>query len=123
MTADLFDKRDLPQGNTMLIEGPLRGGHKVDYDGNVVVMGDVNAGAEIRATGHVIIFGALRGMVHGGAKGDVNAKVLALMLFPTQLRIADHITCHPEGYEEIAGRAPEVARISNGKVVIEQLAM
>ena len=106
----------------MLIEGPLRGGHKVDYDGNVVVMGDVNAGAEIRAAGHVIIFGALRGMVHSGKNGDLSAKVLALTLFPTQLRIADHITCPPEGYETIAGRAPEIARIKDNKVIIEQLA-
>ncbi|MBR5329734.1 MAG: septum site-determining protein MinC [Firmicutes bacterium] len=122
MTADFLTKDNLPQGNTMLIEGPLRSGHKVDYDGNVVVMGDVNAGAEVRASGHVMIFGALRGMVHGGAKGDVNAKVLALMLFPTQLRIADHITCPPEGYEEIAGRGPEIAALRDDKVVIEQLA-
>ena len=123
MTTELWDNTELPKGNTMLIEGPLRGGHKIDYDGTVVVMGDVNAGAEIRASGHVIIFGVLRGMVHGGSKGDVHAKVLALTLFPTQLRIADHITCPPEGYGEIAGRGPEIASISNGKVVIEQLAM
>ena len=121
MTADLWDKSDLPKGNTLLIEGPVRSGHKIDYDGNVVVMGDVNAGAEIRAAGHIIIFGALRGMVHGGAEGDTSAKVLALMLFPTQLRIADHITCPPEGYEEIAGKAPEIAQINDGKVVIEKL--
>lgn len=123
MTADLFNKDNLPQGNTMLIEGPLRSGHKVDYDGNVVVMGDVNAGAEIRAAGHVIIFGALRGMVHSGTKGNRGAKVLALMLFPTQLRIAEHITCPPEGYGEIAGRGPEMAAIRGDKVVIEQLAI
>lgn len=121
MMADLWDKSDLPKGNTLLIEGPLRSGHKIDYDGNVVVMGDVNAGAEIRAAGHIIIFGALRGMVHSGADGNTHAKVLALMLFPTQLRIADHITCPPQGYEEIAGKAPEIARITGGKVVIEQL--
>ena len=116
MMTDLWDKNDLPKGNTVLIEGPLRSGHKIDYDGNVVVMG-----AEVCATGHIIIFGALRGMVHSGAKGDIHAKVLALMLFPTQLRIADHITCPPQGYEEIAGKAPEVAQITGGKVVIEQL--
>lgn len=122
MTADFSHKNNLPQGNTMLVEGPLRGGHKVDYDGNVVIMGDVNAGAEIRATGHIMIFCALRGMVHSGSRGNENAKVLALMLFPTQLRIADHITCPPEGYEEIAGKGPEIATLRDNKVVIEQLA-
>lgn len=122
MTADLLFKDNVSQGNTMLIEGPLRGGHKVDYDGNVVVMGDVNAGAEIRAAGHVIVFGSLRGMVHSGTKGNTDAKVLALMLFPTQLRIADHITCPPDGYAEIAGLGPEMAVLRDNRVVIEQLA-
>lgn len=103
------------------MEGPLRGGHRVEYDGNVVVLGDVNAGAEVRAGGDVIVFGALRGMVHGGAKGNDEAKVAALSLFPTQLRIAEHITCPPQGYTAAPGIHPEVARICDNKVVIEPL--
>ncbi len=123
MTADVWDKEGALTKDTLLIEGPLRGGHKVDYDGNVVVMGDVNAGAEIRASGHIIIFGALRGMVHGGKDGNSGAKILALSLFPTQLRIADHITCPPEGYTAPRERGPEIASIRGNKVIIETLAM
>lgn len=123
MTADLFDGTDLFQGNAIIVEGPLRSGHKIDYDGSIVIMGDVNAGAEIRAAGHVLVFGALRGMVHCGSKGDTSAKVLALMLFPTQLRIADRITCPPQGYGEFAGKGPEIAGIIDNKVVIERFTM
>lgn len=117
MTSLTLDKT-LTDGNTLLIEGPLRSGRRIAYDGNVVVMGDVNAGAEVTAGGHIIIFGALRGMVHGGSNGREDAKVLALSLYPTQLRIAGHITCPPDGYEKMG--MPEIAHIKAGKVVIEQ---
>lgn len=117
MTTTSLDKT-LADGKTMLVEGPLRSGRKIIYDGNVVVMGDVNAGAEVTASGHIIVFGALRGLAHGGSGGREDAKVLALSLFPTQLRIAGHITCPPEGYEKMG--TPEIAHIKVGKVVIEQ---
>ena len=123
MTAEVWHKDESLQRDTMLIEGPLRGGAKIEFDGNVVVMGDVNAGAEIRASGHVIIFGSLRGMVHGGKDGDRGVRVAALSLFPTQLRIADHITCPPEGYTPADHRGPEVASLQGNKVVIETLAI
>ena len=113
-------KQLFSDGDTILIEGPLRSGQCVTFDGNVVVRGDVNAGAEIVASGHLLVFGALRGMVHGGACGMDYASVLALSLLPTQLRIAGHITCPPQGYYEHAGHKPEIARLADGKVVIEE---
>ena len=121
MTAGLFNGTELAQDNAIIVEGPLRSGHKLDYDGSIVILGDVNAGAEVRATGHILVFGALRGMAHCGSAGNTAAKVSALLLFPTQLRIADHITCPPRGYGEIAGRGPEIAGITDNRVVIEQL--
>ena len=111
--ANPIMKQLFSDGDTILIEGPLRSGQCVTFDGNVVVRGDVNAG-------HVLVFGALRGMVHGGACGMESASVLALSLLPTQLRIAGHITCPPQGYYEHAGHKPEIARLADGKVVIEE---
>lgn len=114
---DLVKQSDM--GETLLLDGPIRSGQKISFHGNVVVMGDVNAGAELAAQGNVIVFGALRGTVHSGSAGKEDAVVLALSLLPTQLRIAGHITCPPEGYAEYAGGIPEIARIIEGKVVIE----
>jgi septum site-determining protein MinC len=70
----------------------------------VVVLGDVNPGAEIVAEGNVIVWGRVRGMVHAGAKGDTSARICALELSATQLRIADEVSAtlgpqknpHPE---------------------------
>ena len=65
--ANPIMKQLFSDGDTILIEGPLRSGQCVTFDGNVVVRGDVKAGAEVVASGHVLVFGALRGMDHGGA--------------------------------------------------------
>jgi len=104
---------------TMLIHRTLRSGQKINYDGNVVVIGDVNPGAEIIATGDIAVMGTLRGVVHAGARGDRSAVVTAFRLLPTQLRIADQITRAPdENYPE--PKVPEMALIRDGRVVIEQ---
>ncbi|MGQ9556528.1 MAG: septum site-determining protein MinC [Desulfurispora sp.] len=106
------------EGHTLLIKRTLRSGQRINFDGNVVIVGDVNPGAEVVAAGHVIVMGQLRGVVHAGAAGDENAVVMALKLLPTQLRIAGHIT-RPPDEEKQGGSGPEIASIKNGIVTIE----
>lgn len=105
---------------TALICKHIRSGQKFFCEGNVVILGDVNPGAEIIAGGNVLIMGSLRGMVHAGVFGDETAVVAAYRLNPTQLRIASHITRPPDG-ETILVDCPELARIRSGKVCIEKL--
>jgi septum site-determining protein MinC len=76
---------------TLYHRGTLRGGQALQQLGNIVVVGDVNPGAELVASGDILVFGALRGTAHAGAQGDANARVTALELAPTQLRIATFI--------------------------------
>ncbi|MCD5406892.1 MAG: septum site-determining protein MinC [Desulfotomaculum sp.] len=109
----LFDE------NTILVQRTLRSGQSVSYDGNVVIMGDVNPGAEVIAAGDVIVIGSLRGVVHAGAGGDINAVVVAFKLVPTQLRIVDHITRAPDGAANTNSLKPEIASLKNGVVTIE----
>ena len=84
--------------------------------GPVVVIGDVNPGAEIVSAGDVVVWGRLRGMVHAGANGDENAVVCALDLSPTQLRIAGKIALTPKRRGK---PQPEIARLQDGQVVAE----
>lgn len=105
--------------NTLLVKGPLRCGERVEFDGNVVVQGDVNPGAEIVAGGNVLIFGMLRGFVQSGSEEKEDTVVSALGLVPTQLRLGKYITCPPKDYEKKRGRAPKIAKLSEGKVIIE----
>jgi len=105
---------------TILVKRTLRSGQKIFFPGNVVVLGDVNPGAEVIAGGNVLIMGSMRGMAHAGALGSEDAVVAAFRLNPTQLRIANHITRPPEGHAS-KGKEPEVASIKSGKVIIEDL--
>jgi septum site-determining protein MinC len=91
----------------------LRSGHKVIHPGHIILIGDVNPGAELVAGGNIIVWGRLRGVVHAGAMGDTEAVVCSLDLSPTQLRIADKISVSPPRKGKTR---PEVARLENGQV-------
>ncbi len=106
----------LPEDAAKWVKGPMRSGNKVTFGGNVVVLGDVNPGAEIIAGGSVIIWGRLRGVVHAGAHGDESAVVCALELLPTQLRIAGEIAVSPKKQGKTQ---PEVARLKDGQLTAE----
>jgi len=102
-------------GEALVVERTLRSGQSVRHAGHVVIIGDVNPGAEVVAGGHVIVWGALRGIVHAGAAGDETALICALHLSPTQLRIAGYITRSPE--ERRQRTVPEVAAVCDGQIV------
>lgn len=108
----------LPVEETLFLRRTLRSGQRIDYDGNVVVMGDVNAGAVITCSGDIIVLGSLRGLAHAGAEGNDRSIVMAFRLEPTQLRIAQYISRSPD---EALPRpeGPEVARVRNGVIQIE----
>lgn len=112
---------DMPgYGETLLVCRHLRSGQRIFSPGNLVVLGDINPGADVIAAGNILIMGSLKGMAHAGYLGDESAVIAAFRLYPTQLRIANHITRPPDG-EAVMVREPEMARIRAGKVVIEKL--
>lgn len=102
---------------TLLIQKNLRSGQRLHYQGNLVILGDVNPGAEVSAGGDIIVMGSLRGIAHAGAYGNEKAIILAYRLEPTQLRISDKITRSPE--KNYVASQPELARLSEGQMFIE----
>lgn len=101
-----------------LVRCTLRSGQVIRYPGHLVVIGDVNAGAEVIAGGDIVIWGRLRGTVHAGAAGDDQAVVCALDLAPTQLRIGKHIARPPEGKPR-RKTIPEMAFVQEDRVIVE----
>ena len=99
--------------------GTLRSGQKLSSDGHLIVQGDVNPGAELKAAGNIVVLGTLKGIVHAGATGDRSASVSALVLSPTQIRIADVITRAPD--EQAIPDGPETAYIIQDRIFIESL--
>ncbi|MFM7464628.1 MAG: septum site-determining protein MinC [Cyanobium sp.] len=98
-------------------QGTLRSGEHRQASGSLLVLGDVNPGAQIQAEGHVLVWGKLRGIAHAGCSGDRSAMIVALHLRPLQLRIADQVARGPE--EEPPLGLAEQAHLVNGVIQID----
>ena len=118
--SELLAKEMSPSNLTKFHRGSLRNGQKIEFDGSVVVVGDVNPGAEIKAGGNIIVLGQLKGMAHAGCKGMTEAFVTAIFMAPVQLRIADIITRFPEENKK-GPKPPEYAFVQNGQIFVMAL--
>lgn len=105
----------------LLMKQTLRSGQRVSHKGHLVIIGDVNPGAELVADGDITVWGALRGMAHAGAGGNSSAEIRALKLEPLQLRIANAIARSPDRNKRKSAPAsgPETARVVEGKIRIQ----
>jgi len=111
-------QRDLREiADTLFLRRTVRSGQALHHTSNIIVLGDVNPGAEIVAGGDIVVWGVLRGMVHAGYPDNESACVCALHLTPVQLRIAHLLSRPPEGAD--VQLRPEVAAIRNGRIVVE----
>ena len=101
----------------LFISKTIRSGTRIEYPGNVVIVGDVNPGAEVIAEGNVVVWGRVRGVIHAGAKGNREAFICALDLSANQLRIADEVSAMLKPQKD---PRPEIASINNeGKLQAE----
>ena len=110
-----LDPRD--SDDTLFLRRTIRSGQAIQHASNIVILGDVNPGAEIISGGDVLVWGVLRGMVHAGYPNNESAIVCSLLLAPVQLRIAHLLSRPPDGYQVQA--RPEFASIKSGQIVVE----
>ena len=105
--------------HVLYVRQTLRSGQAVSHKGHLIVIGDVNPGAEVMAEGDITIWGALRGIAHAGIAGNNNAQIRALKFDPIQLRIAHAIARSPDRPRaSMKSNGPETARIVDGIIRI-----
>ena len=116
----------IEEGKTHFFRGTLRSGSKIESDGNVVVLGDVNPSSIIRARGNVIVLGHLNGTVYAGLGGDDRAFIGAIYFNPIQITIG--MKTITDIQDEILDSSRvnkksrfKVARIRNQEIVVEEL--
>lgn len=110
-------KRDVGKSETTFHRGSLRSGQKIEVEGSVVIIGDVNSGAEVVAGDNIAVIGNLRGLAHAGAKGNKDAVIAASTLDVVQIRISNivrEIDREEEGTMEHA-----FVYVDEDKIVIE----
>lgn len=84
-------KKEIAVSETKFYTHPLRSGQRVEFIGSVVILGDVNNGAEVIAGENIIILGTLRGLAHAGARGNKEAIISAGAIETNQIRISNVI--------------------------------
>ena len=83
--------KEVATSETKFHKGSLRSGQKIEFEGSIVIIGDVNAGAEVIAGENIVVLGTLRGLAHAGAKGNKDAIIEASEIDAVKIRIADKI--------------------------------
>jgi septum site-determining protein MinC len=116
--GEAFNPQGASQESKLSIhQGTLRSGDHRHAQGTLLVLGDVNPGAQISAVGHVLVWGRLRGVAHAGRSGDHTARIVALHLHPLQLRIADQVARGPA--EPPPPGLAEKAHLVSGRIQID----
>ena len=105
------------EGKTKFIRKTIRGGQSISYQGNIVIIGDINSGSEIYAAGNVIVLGVIKGKVSAGTNGNTKAVIAAFLLQPEILKIANVIAMSPDDVGKPS--YPELARIKDGSIIVE----
>jgi septum site-determining protein MinC len=110
-------EREIAISETKFHKGSLRSGQKLETEGSLVVIGDVNSGAEVMASDNIVVLGSLRGLAHAGAKGNKQAIIAAGLFDAVQVRIAN-IVKEIDREEEPMHKQAYISVI-NDKIVIE----
>ena len=101
----------------ILYKGTVRSGDRISSDGNLCVIGDVNAGAIVSAKKNIYVWGKLLGIAFAGNSGNKSASISSLYLKPLQLRIADVIAIGPK--DKPKNYYPEIAVVDNQTIIIK----
>lgn len=83
--------KEIKSSETKFQRSSLRSGQKLEFEGSIVILGDINAGAEVIASENIVVLGALRGLAHAGAKGNKQAIIAANKIDCPQIRISNKI--------------------------------
>ncbi len=105
-----------PKGETVIVPRTVRGGGRIESSASVVIIGDVNAGAEVVAEDDIIVLGTLRGLAHAGSSGNDKAFIWAQHILSPQLRIGNALAQAGDGAPSANG--PEMAQLVNGQIVL-----
>lgn len=111
-----FD-REIATSETKFHRGSLRSGQKLETEGSLVIIGDVNSGAEVVASDNIIVLGNLRGLAHAGAKGNKQAIIAAGLLDTVQIRISNIVREIDRDEEPMHKQA--YVYVHDNKIIIE----
>ncbi|MFV8828762.1 septum site-determining protein MinC [Alkalihalobacterium sp. APHAB7] len=115
-------ERMAEEKQTVMVSKIVRSGQVFKVNGDLLLIGDVNPGGTVVASGNIFVMGALRGMAHAGSEGDETAVIAASVMAPSQLKISEHMRQEPNRNEQV-DRQMECAYINSNdhSIVLERI--
>lgn len=130
-TQELFHSEQPTEKNGQFYRGTLRSGQSIEVDGSIVILGDINPGAQVIAGGNVVVLGSIKGIITAGNPSDQSAFVAALSMDPMQIKIGDIIARAPDHKDSGKRRRlrrkkeepmePKIAFVENNSIFIEPI--
>ena len=111
--------KEIATSETKFHRGSVRSGQKIEFEGSLIVLGDVNDGAEVIAGENIVILGILRGLAHAGAKGNKDAMIAASTIEAPQLRIANVVKERERAEIQEETRKTYVYLNEKGEMILE----
>ena len=111
---------ELSSNTGQFFKGMLRTGDVLESEASIVIIGDVEKGAKVTARGNVIVLGSLKGTIHAGVSGNLNAVVVAFEMAPDQVKISD-LNFQKAKSGKLLGRGPMMILVENGRICSEPI--
>ena len=112
------EQKERETSKLLIVEKSLRAGQRIEHNGDILILGDVNRDAEVLAGGNIIVIGKLRGIAKAGLIGDEGAVIVALRMEPQLLQIG-RIKAILNDEERNSPGYPELAKIEGNEIVLE----
>ncbi|SDK40748.1 septum site-determining protein MinC [Sediminibacillus albus] len=123
--SDVIPKKQalqwLEDSEVKVVNKVVRSGQVLEVTGDMLLIGDVNPGGKIIASGNIFVMGNLRGVAHAGFPNNREAIIAAAYMKPTQLRIADYISRSPDYDTEGVYMECGIIDKEKEKIIIDRL--
>ena len=114
-------EHQLPARPTLVIDKPVRTGQRIYAEGaNLVVLGVVNAGAELIADGDIHVYAPMRGRAIAGARGNESARIFVQGMEAELLSIAGCFKVFEEFSKNVHAKPAQV-RLEGSRLLIEPM--
>lgn len=110
-----------PTIDSVTVDRPVRSGQQIyAASADMTVLAPTSAGSEVMADGSIHVYGAIRGRVLAGARGNTSARIFCQSLDAELIAIAGRYQLLDESKTELKGK-PAMVYLDGEKLVIEPL--
>lgn len=103
-------------------KGTIRAGQVLETESSVIILGDINPGAQVISSGNIVILGTLYGDAHAGAGGNSSCFIVALDMKPSNITIGEYNTADPVRNSIWKNRqAPKIAFVEDEMIKTEAI--